>query len=86
MRQAIRLLLGIMLIVGLSPWWVNRVLRLLVTQPDAGKPVDAIVVVGRGNSYNERRAKAAVHLWKDGRAPHLFMSGANDSPILVVLA
>ena len=86
MRQAIRLLLGIMLIVGLSPWWVNRVLRLLVTQPDAGKPVDAIVVVGRGNSYNERRAKAAVHLWKDGRAPHLFMSGANDAPILVDLA
>ncbi|MEA5465515.1 YdcF family protein [Leptothoe sp. PORK10 BA2] len=72
--------------VGLSPWWVNRLLRLMMTRLDTGQPVDAIVVVGRGNGYNERRAAAAVDLWQAGRAPHIFMSGANDAPILVGLA
>ena len=85
-RHAIRWLIGILLITGLSPWWINRGLRLLVARPDTGEPVDAIVVVGRGTDYNDRRAEAAVALWKEGRAPHIFMSGANDAPILVNLA
>ncbi|MBX2863579.1 MAG: YdcF family protein [Leptolyngbyaceae cyanobacterium MAG.088] len=85
-RHAIRWSIGILLVLGLSPWWVNRGLRLLVARRDQGEPVDAIVVVGRGTGYNERRAKAAVELWQAGRAPHIFMSGANDAPILVDLA
>ncbi len=84
--HAIRWLIGMLLIAGLSPWWVNRGLRLLVARPDSGKAVDAIVVVGRGTDYNLDRAKAAVNLWKAGRAPHIFMSGANDAPVLVDLA
>lgn len=79
-------ILGMLIIAGLSPWWVNRTLRLLVARPDTGEPVDAIVVVGRGSDYNEDRAKAAVELWKEGRASHIFMSGASDAPILVDLA
>lgn len=79
-------LMVILFVVGLSPWWVNRVLRLLVTRLDTGQPVDAIVVVGRGTDYNQRRAAAAVDLWHQGRAPRIFMSGANDAPILVDLA
>ncbi|WP_081716811.1 YdcF family protein [Leptolyngbya sp. Heron Island J] len=85
-RQALRWLVSILLVVGLSPWWINRGLRVLVTQPDKGESVDAIVVLGSGTGYNEQRAKAAVELWKAGRAPHIFMSGAHDAPILVDLA
>ncbi|MEM6253841.1 MAG: YdcF family protein [Cyanobacteria bacterium P01_D01_bin.156] len=75
-----------MVVAGLSPWWVNWTLRLLTTQSDNGEPVDAIVVLGRGNGYNQRRAEAAVKLWQDGRAPYIFMSGARDAPILVNIA
>ncbi|MEO0866884.1 MAG: YdcF family protein, partial [Cyanobacteria bacterium J06642_11] len=78
--------LGLLIMAGLSPWWVNRTLRLFAERPDTGEPVDAIVVVGRGSDYNESRAEVAVELWKNGRAPHIFMSGANDAPILVDLA
>ncbi|MEM1253747.1 MAG: YdcF family protein [Cyanobacteria bacterium P01_H01_bin.21] len=85
-RRAMKWLLAITLVAGLSPWWVNRGLRLLVTRPDNGEPVDAIVVVGRGRGYNKSRAQAAVNLWQAGRAPQIFMSGANDAPILVDLA
>lgn len=85
-RQTLRWLLMLIVIAGLSPWWVNRALRLMMTRPDFGQPVDAIVVVGRGSDYNQRRAQAAVNLWKAGRAPQIFMSGANDAPILVDLA
>ncbi|MBT9314290.1 YdcF family protein [Leptothoe spongobia TAU-MAC 1115] len=85
-RSAIRWGIGILLILGLSPWWVNRGLRLLVARPDNGKPVDAIVVVGRGHDYRERRTQVAVKLWQEGRAPHIFMSGAADAPVLFNLA
>lgn len=85
-HQAARGVLAIILIIGLSPWWVNRALRLLATRFDTGETVDAIVVVGRGTGYNKRRAKKAVDLWKAGRAPHIFMSGASDAPILVDMA
>lgn len=57
-----------------------------MSRPDLGESVDAIVVVGRGPDYNQRRVEAAVKLWQDGRAPHIFMSGANDAPVLVDLA
>ncbi|MGD1857606.1 MAG: ElyC/SanA/YdcF family protein [Leptolyngbyaceae cyanobacterium] len=85
-RAAIRWSIGILLVVGLSPWWVNRALRLLVARPDAGEPVDAIVVVGRGHDYRQRRTQMAVELWQEGRAPHIFMSGVTDAPVLVGLA
>lgn len=85
-RSAIRWSIGILLVLGLSPWWVNRALRLLVARPDTGEPVDAIVVVGRGQDYRERRTQVAVKLWQEGRAPHIFMSGVTDAPILVDLA
>ncbi|WP_326520978.1 YdcF family protein [Leptothoe kymatousa] len=86
MRRTIKSLILLLCVAGLSPFWVNWGLRLLVARPDHGEAVDAIVVVGRGAGYNERRAKAAVELWEQGRAPHIFMSGANDAPVLVDLA
>ncbi len=79
-------ILGLLFVAGLSPWWINWTLRLLVNRPDTGEPVDAIVVIGRGRDYNESRAQAAVNLWQAGRAPQIFMSGANDAPVLVDLA
>ncbi|MEM9806239.1 MAG: ElyC/SanA/YdcF family protein [Cyanobacteria bacterium P01_D01_bin.56] len=85
-RQARRWLLGLLVVAGISPWWINWALRLLVTRPDTGETVDAIVVIGRGEGYNERRAEAAVKLWQGGRAPKIFMSGASDAPVLVDLA
>ena len=85
-RSAIRWTVGILLVVGLSPWWVNRALRLLAARPDTGETVDAIVVVGRGQGYRQRRTQVAVELWQQGRAPLIFMSGVTDAPILVDLA
>ena len=82
-RQAGRWLVGVLLVVGLSPWWLNKTLQLIVTQPDTGESVDAIVVLGRGPDTTESRAAAAVELWEEGRAPQVFMSGVADADLLV---
>lgn len=82
-RYGIRWLIGILIVLGLSPWWLNKAFQLMVVQPDTGEPVDAIVVVGRGKDTTEERAAAAVQLWQNGRAPEVFMSGVADATLLV---
>jgi uncharacterized SAM-binding protein YcdF (DUF218 family) len=59
--------------------------RFLVDQltPDAGEPVEAIVVLGRGKNLRKSRAEVTAQLWKTGRAPKIFVSGRDDSPVIV---
>lgn len=78
--------ISILIVLGLSPWWLNKALQIIIAQPDTGKPADAIVVLGRGPKYVEYRTAAAVKLWQAGRAPHVFISGITDAPIIFDLA
>lgn len=50
---------------------------------DSGKPVDAIVVLGRGWFLLPSRVDAAADLWQAKRAPRIFTSGINDAPQLI---
>ena len=77
---------GILIVLGLSPWWINRVLQTIIARPDNGASVDAIVVLGRGPKYVENRTTAAVQLWNEGRASQVFISGVTDAPVILKLA
>lgn len=46
---------------------------------DAGQPVDAIVVLGRGASMRTERTQVAADLWQAQRAPLVFASGWGDA-------
>lgn len=86
LKKKIGWLAGILVILGLSPWWSNKLLQLAVVRPDRGETADAIVVLGRGQDAVEYRTEAAVKLWQEGRAPIVFISGARDAPIIMDLA
>lgn len=51
--------------------------------PDSGKSADTIVVLGRGKNLRKSRAEVAAQLWKTGRAPKIFVSGRDDSPVII---
>lgn len=54
---------------------------------DAGQPVDAIVVLGRGQALRSERVQVAANLWQANRAPLVFASGWGDAkPIARSLA
>jgi uncharacterized SAM-binding protein YcdF (DUF218 family) len=53
--------------------------------PDSGASADAIVVLGRGKDLRKSRAEVAAKLWKTGRAPKIFVSGREDSPVIMKL-
>lgn len=53
--------------------------------PDPGTKVDAIVILGRGREHSPSRADIAAQLWRQQRAPMLFVSGINDAPELAQL-
>ena len=71
----------------LSPPTIALANRILVGQlpPDSGAPADAIVVLGRGKALRKSRAEVTTQLWKTGRAPKIFVSGRDDSPVIMKL-
>lgn len=77
---------SILFMLGLSPWWINKVLQTIIARPDIGETADAIVVLGRGPEYAEYRTETAVELWNADRAPHVFISGITDAPVIIELA
>lgn len=78
--------IGILAVLGLSPWWVNKALQVAVARPVPEASADAIVVLGRGPTYTRHRTDAAVQLWNEGKAPHIFISGILDAPVIIDLA
>ena len=74
---------SILLVLGLSPWLLNRLLQTVVVRSDTGETADAIVVLGRGPEYTEYRTDTAVKLWNENRAAHIFVSGITDAPIII---
>lgn len=46
---------------------------------DPGEPVDAIVVLGRGETLRNRRVEIVEQLWQSKRAPRVFASGMLDA-------
>jgi uncharacterized SAM-binding protein YcdF (DUF218 family) len=52
---------------------------------DSGATVNAIVVLGRGPYLREERVDDAAQLWQAKRAPEIFVSGWNDTPLLLQL-
>lgn len=78
------LAVGALAVLGLSPWWVNKALQVAIARPvPADASADAIVVLGRGPDHTQRRTEAAIELWQDGKAPHVFISGILDAPIMI---
>jgi uncharacterized SAM-binding protein YcdF (DUF218 family) len=73
--------------VLISPPTIALANRILVSQlpPDSGAPADAIVVLGRGKELRKSRAKVTAQLWETGRAPKIFVSGRDDSPVIMKL-
>jgi uncharacterized SAM-binding protein YcdF (DUF218 family) len=87
-KRAIRWVGSISLLLYLtllSPPTVAIANRILVGQlpPDSGASADAIVVLGRGKELRKSRAEVAAQLWKTGRASRIFVSGRDDSPVIV---
>lgn len=78
------LIAGTIALLG-SPLWLDLSMRgiLSLLPGDDGKPVDAIVILGRGEGNRAERALAAAELWHEGRSPLIFASGMTDAPILI---
>lgn len=47
---------------------------------DDGQPVDAVVVLGRGNLLPEERVQRAAQIWHNYRAPLILATGNTDAP------
>lgn len=47
---------------------------------DPGIPVNAIVILGRGQPLRSQRVQVATQLWQNRRAPLIFVSGIGDTP------
>jgi uncharacterized SAM-binding protein YcdF (DUF218 family) len=64
-----------------SPIGIGLGNQLLISllPTDAGQPVDAIVVLGRGVSMRTQRTQVAAELWQEKRAPLVFTSGRGDA-------
>jgi uncharacterized SAM-binding protein YcdF (DUF218 family) len=56
----------------------NQILLGLLPN-DAGQPVDAIVVLGRGRALRPERTQVAADLWQANRSPLVFASGRGDA-------
>jgi uncharacterized SAM-binding protein YcdF (DUF218 family) len=51
--------------------------------PDSGEPVQAIVVLGRGEDLRVSRVAEVQALWQDDRAPRIFASGMSDAKAII---
>lgn len=82
-------LITIALLLLINSAWGQRLVLWGLTvnlPPDSGEPVDAIVVLGRGNPFRDSRTVLAQELWKADRASQLFVSGMLDArPIVQAL-
>jgi uncharacterized SAM-binding protein YcdF (DUF218 family) len=85
-RAVVPAAIGVLLYLGLtSPIGLSLASRGL-TAPlphDAGRPSDAIVVLGRGPEFRDRRAELTEELWQAQRAPKIFASGMLDAEFVV---
>ncbi len=68
------------LLVALANW---RMLSFLPA--DSHATVDAIVVLGRGQEFRNRRIEVNAQLWQANRAPKIFASGMADASEMVEL-
>lgn len=85
-NRVLRWLAGTVAILSLSPWWVNKSLQVIVARPRPNAAADAIVVLGRGPNQTQARTDEAIKLWQNGQAPHIFISGILDAPIIIDVA
>ena len=51
--------------------------------PDSGEPVQAIVVLGRGDDLRQRRIEIVEKLWQQERSPLVFASGMLDAEFML---
>ncbi len=74
-------------LILLAPPTVALANRFLISQlpTDSGESAEAIVVLGRGKDLRQSRAEVTAQLWKTGRSPKVFVSGRDDSPIIIRL-
>ncbi|MGA9378639.1 MAG: YdcF family protein [Phormidium sp.] len=68
-----------------SAWGVELATQgLMVNLPeDTGEPVQAIVVLGRGPEFRQRRIEIVEKLWRQQRAPRVFASGMLDAEFML---
>jgi uncharacterized SAM-binding protein YcdF (DUF218 family) len=79
--------LAVLYLIVISPMFAQFGNQLLVKflPADSGAKADAIVVLGRGQEQNPRRANIAGTLWQAKRAPLIFPSGRSDAPAIAQL-
>lgn len=89
-RWRIRFLLPftIMLLICvafMSPWGIDLATKgIMVNVPeDTGEVVQAIVVLGRGDEFRQRRIERVEKLWEQQRAPKVFASGMLDAEFML---
>lgn len=51
--------------------------------PDSGEPVEAIVVLGRGDELRPRRIEVVEKLWQNQRSSRVFASGMLDAEFML---
>jgi len=81
-------MLLVLVLVVISPLAIHLANQMLIyfLPGDQGEPVDAIVVLGRGEPLRKERVQVASHLWHIKRAPKIFVSGMGDAkPIVQML-
>ncbi|MBW4421980.1 MAG: YdcF family protein [Myxacorys californica WJT36-NPBG1] len=72
-------------IILTAPLTIELALKAFVLPlpKDAGEPVDAMVILGRGEPFRYQRVNLAVQQWQAGRTSKIFASGRLDAiPIL----
>ena len=69
----------------MSPWGVDLATQgLLANLPqDTGEPVQAIVVLGRGDELRQRRIEKVEKLWQQQRSSRVFASGMLDAEFML---
>ena len=77
-----RFLMGTASIILLSPLLLEILMQagLSLLPKDQGKPVESILILGRGEDYQTERAVVASQLWEQEIASHIFVSGMSDAP------
>ncbi|MFB2894431.1 YdcF family protein [Aerosakkonemataceae cyanobacterium BLCC-F50] len=68
-----------------SPWGVDLATQGLVANlpKDTGEPVQAIVVLGRGDELRQRRIEKVEKLWQQQRSSRVFASGMLDAEFML---
>lgn len=72
------------LILSLPLLWF-AVSKDMTNRSDDGKSASVIVVLGRGPSLNAERTIITAQLYKQKRAPRVFVSGMTDAPEMITL-